>query len=158
MPRGFQWSLEDIRNAERAAKIQAEALVKSQREAQERAERQAEKRANRYTPSTPYTKPKPNYSGRSNLRPSSLAGLSMEEYMEVVYTNRTRRVKENPPGSPNYMDARYTPWNWNKIRQKVMDELGCDKATAEQHILETFDENLYREYEDERMERKLGNR
>lgn len=158
MPRGFQWSLEDIRNAERTAKIQAEALVKAQREAQERAERLAERRANRYTPSTPYIKPKPNYSARPKLRPSPLAGLSMEEYMEVVYTNRTRRVRENPPGSPNYMDARYAPWNWNKIRQKVMDELGCDKATAEQHILETFDESLYREYEDERMERKLGNR
>lgn len=158
MPRGFQWSLEDIRNAERAAKIQAEALVKAQREAQEKAERQAERRASRYAQSVSYAKPKKNYSRPTNLRPSPLAGLSMEEYMEVIYTNRARRVRENPPGSPNYMDARYTPWNWNKIRQKVMDELGCDKATAEQHILETFDENLYREYEDERMERKLGNR
>lgn len=158
MPRGFQWSLEDIRNAERAAKIQADALVKAQREAQEKAERQAERRASRNSQYVSRIKPQKSYPTHTNLRPSATAGMSMEEYMGVVYTNRARRVRENPPGSPNYMDARYTPWNWNKIRQKVMDELGCDKATAEQHILETFDENLYREYEDERMERKLGNR
>lgn len=157
MPRGFQWSLEDIRNAERAAKIQAEALVKAQREAQEKAERQAERRASRRTSSVSYVKPKSSPT-HVNLRPNPMDGMSMEEYMEYIYTNRARRVRENPPGSPNYMDARYTPWTWKEIRQKVMDELGCDKATAEQHILETFDENLYREYEDERMERKLGNR
>ena len=157
MPRGFQWSGDEIRNAERMAQIQADAIAKAQREAQKRAERLASRRACQSRPVS--SAPTRTYqSSPRRCKPSPFANLSVQEFDELCLNNRARRIRESAPGSPDYMDARYTAKGWYAIIDKVMAEQGCDKETAKQYIAQHFDETLYREYEDDKLERKLGNR
>ena len=133
MPHGTQWSYDELRNAEREAKIYADALVEAQRREAERQRKFQESctRSNQSYASPPQPQPRVEVRTRTEYvvlgKPSP---MELEMTMEVL--------RKATFGSPEYLRARYGIKIFNSKVQALVDVMGISKEEAEYHLSRTY--------------------
>lgn len=155
MPHGFQWSLDEIRNAERMAQIQAEAVRQAMRKELQSRPTPA---SSVYTP--PQPKPEPVRRGRvkpkwPKIYQKSKPELSTKEYLAE---GRAVEAKGAQFGSRYYIEQRYGKKVFNRKAEELSKQQGCSLAEAENRLVSTYSEESWIADEDELVERFLGNR
>lgn len=162
MPHGFQWSLEEIRNAERAAEIQARAIVEAQRKERERQEREDRRRQTeeslRYQPST---SPKPS-SPPIHQPGYYLKELSRKRTKERVRTRiakmRAEKAMAATFGSADYVHNRYGHAVWLGKVTEYRNKFGCSEEEAITLMVRDYKEDEWASLEDPLIEKFMGHR
>jgi len=160
MPHGYQWSHEDYRNAERAAKIQAQAIAEAQRKERERQEKEDQRRkleeSLRYHPSTPYT-PKPS----APLSPCDKE-RAKEQSAKRVRTNvakmRAEKAMAANFGSADYIHNRYGHAVWLGKITEYRNKFGCSEEEAVTLMVRDYKESEWTHLEDPLIEKFMGHR
>lgn len=170
MPRGCQWSLDDVYNARRQAEIQAEANAQALRREYERQKRDQERERDRNQPSTveaprraPY-RPAPSkddiydmelteklHANRDNwAKQKSESRYEQYKYRTAILKYTGGLTWRYQPGTYGYLHVRY---------QKYVEELfkkwkkqGFSDAQARRAIELEYIEEGWRIYEDKYME------
>lgn len=161
MPHGFQWSAEDYRNAERAAKIQAQAIVEAQRKERERQEREDRRRqveeSLRTQPSTPYS-PRPYTPPQSPY----LRERARKESEVRVHTNIAKMRAEKAMaaifGSADYIHNRYGHAVWVGKITEYRNKFGCSEEEAITLMVRDYKESEWTHLEDPLIEQFMGHR
>lgn len=143
MPRGVQWSYDDIRNAERAAKIQAEANAKAWRKEQEKMAEDARRRERQQSSSA---------STSQTTRSSApfVPNPVFEQYgVAATFADLALRT---PFGSRKYLQWRYRHLNGkgtsaSSLAEQLAAEKGWTVEQAWQHLVSTYNEEEWRKYE-----------
>jgi hypothetical protein len=160
MPHGYQWSHEELRNAERAAKIQAQALVEAQRKEQQRLEKEATMRklqeTSGYQSSTPYT-PKPS----APMSPYDIQ-RNKERAAERVHTRiakmRAEKAMAANFGSADYIHNRYGHAVWLGKITEYRNKFGCSEEEAVTLMVRDYKESEWAHLEDPLIEKFMGHR
>lgn len=151
MPRGYQWSWSEIRNAERMANIQAEAI------------RQAIRKENLHRPPAPepqvvervvYVEAPPQRT------PEELAAIreqARRENQQWFAEQHAKWALEAEYGSASYIRHRYY-FSWNQIIEEYRRKYKCSAPQARQIIAWNYTEESFERYEDERIEKLMGHR
>jgi len=160
MPHGYQWSHEDYRNAERAAKIQAQAIAEAQRKERERQEKEDQRRkleeSLRQHTSTTYT-PKPS----APLSPWAKK-RAKEQSAERVHTNvakmRAEKAMAANFGSADYIHNRYGHAVWLGKITEYRNKFGCSEEEAVTLMVRDYKESEWAHLEDPLIEQFMGHR
>lgn len=134
MPHGTQWSYDELRNAEREAKIYADALVEAQRREAERQRKYQESlERNNQSYASPSQQPQPRVEVRTRTeyryidQPSpALLKMQMDVLRKATF------------GSPEYLRARYGTKIFDSKVQALVDVMGISKEEAEYHLSRTY--------------------
>ena len=157
MPHGFQWSAEDYRNAERMAKIQAQAIAEAQSKERERQEREDRRRqveeSLRTRPSTPY-------SPRTSI---PFATEQARRACEVrVHTSiakmRAEKAMAATFGSADYIHNRYGHAVWLGKVTEYCNKFGCSEEEAVTLMVRDYKESEWAHLEDPLIEQFMGHR
>lgn len=157
MPKGVQWSYDDIYNAERMAKIQAEALVEAQREEAKRREREE---ARRYRPPAQEPKKRPSYpqtpvSEYTRARWDREARARQDEWVAKL---RAENALAAVFGSKEYIRNRYGLLTWAKRVKEYQEKFRCSEAEAEELLARDYKESEWKHLEVPAIERFMGHR
>ena len=160
MPHGYQWSHEDYRNAERMAKIQAQAIAEAQRKERERQEKEDQRRkleeSLRQHTSTPYT-PKPPVP----LSPC-FEKRAKEQSAKRVRTNiakmRAEKAMAANFGSADYIHNRYGHAVWLGKITEYRNKFSCSEEEAVTLMVRDYKESEWAHLEDPLIEQFMGHR
>lgn len=162
MPHGYQWSHEDYRNAERAAKIQAQAIAEAQRKERERQDREDRRRqveeSLRYQPSALSS---PSHSCRVQQSPY-LREQARKQSAERVHTNvakmRAEKAMAANFGSADYIHNRYGHAVWLGKVTEYRNRFGCSEEDAVTLMVRDYKESEWAHLEDPLIEKFMGHR
>ena len=157
MPHGFQWSLEDYRNAERMAKIQAQALVEAQRKERDRLEREAQRTVHR-APSTAPVRATPV---RPTLSAFDIEQLRREAEVEndrAIAKMRAEKAMRATFGSAEYIHNRYGHVVWCGKITEYRNKFSCSESEAVTLIVRDYSESEWAHLEDPLIEAFMGHR
>jgi hypothetical protein len=160
MPHGYQWSHEELRNAERAAKIQAQAIIEAQRKEQERLEKEERRRkleeSSGYHSSTTYA-PKPS----TPLGPYAVK-RNKERAAERVHTSIAKMRAEKAMaayfGSADYIHNRYGHAVWLGKITEYRNKFSCSEEEAVTLMVRDYKESEWAHLEDPLIEKFMGHR
>lgn len=162
MPHGYQWSHEELRNAERAAEIQARAIVEAQRKERERLEREESRRRVeeplRYQPSA---LPTPSHQCRVQQSPylRELARKQAEERVHVrIAKMRAGKAMAATFGSADYIHNRYGHAVWLGKVTEYRNKFGCSEEEAVTRMVRDYKEDEWTHLEDPLIEQSMGHR
>lgn len=157
MPKGVQWSYDDIYNAERMAKIQAEALVEAQRKEAERREREE---ARRYRPPAQESKSRPPHPRRpvDEYTRARWDREARERQDEWVAKLRAENALAAVFGSKDYIRNRYGLLTWAAQVKKYQEKFRCSEAEAEELLVRDYKESEWTHLEVPAIERFMGHR
>lgn len=162
MPHGYQWSHEELRNAERAAEIQARAIVEAQRKERERQEKEDRRRqveeSLRYQPSA---LPPPSHSCRVQQSPylRELARKQSEERVHVsIAKMRAGKAMATTFGSADYIHNRYGHAVWLGKVTEYRNKFGCSEEDAITLMVRDYKESEWAHLEDPLIEEFMGHR
>ena len=172
MPKGLQWSLDDVYNARRQAEIQAEANAQALRREYERQKRdqERERERERTQPSTAEEPRKTSYrpapskaaiydaettaklnSNRDNwAKQKSEAKGEQIKYRLAVLKYTSGYTWRHQPGSYGYLKVRYQKYVEELLRK--WKKQGFSEAQAQRAIELEYQEEGWRIYEDKYME------
>lgn len=157
MPHGFQWSLEDYRNAERMAKIQAQALVEAQRKERDRLEREAQRTVRR-APSTAPVRATPVRPTLSAFDIEQLRREAEAENDRAIAKMRAEKAMRATFGSAEYIHNRYGHVVWCGKITEYRNKFGCSEAEAVTLIVRNYSESEWANLEDPLIEAFMGHR
>lgn len=157
MPHGFQWSLEDYRNAERMAKIQAQALVEAQRKERDRLEREAQRTIHR-APSTAPVRATPVRPTLSAFDIEQLRREAEAENDRAIAKMRAEKAMRATFGSAEYIHNRYGHVVWCGKITEYRNKFGCSEAEAVTLIVRNYSEAEWAPLEDPLIEAFMGHR
>ena len=157
MPHGFQWSPEDYRNAERASRIQAQAIVEAQRKEQARLERETRRAARRAPAEAPV--------GAPPVRTTHSAFVEERAWREAEVENaraiakmRAEKAMRATFGSAEYIHNRYGHVVWCGKITEYRNKFGCSEAEAIELIVRNYKESEWTHLEDSLIEAFMGHR
>ena len=158
MPHGYQWSHEDYRNAERAAKIQAQAIAEAQRKERERQEKEDRMRrleeSLRQPTSTPCTPKPPTPLGPQDIK------RNKERSAKRVRTNvakmRAEKAMAANFGSADYIHNRYGHAVWLGKITEYRNKFGCSEEEAVTLMVRDYKESEWAHLEDPLIEKFMG--
>lgn len=155
MPHGFQWSSEDYYNAEKAARIQAQAIVEAQRKEQARLEREARRTAPSKAPvsATP-------------VRTTRSSAFALEQAWREDEVNNTRAIAKIYAekamranfGSEEYIHNRYGHVVWCGKITEYRNKFSCSESEAVTLIVRNYSESEWAPLEDPLIEAFMGHR
>ena len=157
MPHGFQWSLEDYRNAERMAKIQAQALVEAQRKERDRLEREAQRTVRR----APSAAPVCATPVRPTLSAFDIEQLRREAEAEndrAIAKMRAEKAMRATFGSAEYIHNRYGHVVWCGKITEYRNKFSCSESEAVTLIVRDYSESEWAHLEDPLIEAFMGHR
>lgn len=157
MPHGFQWSPEDYRNAERAAKIQAQAILEAQRKEQARLEREARRTVHRASSKAPVgtTPACTTYSPFT----AELARREAEaENARAIAKMRAEKAMRATFGSADYIHNRYGHVVWCGKITEYRNKFGCSEEEAITLMVRDYKESEWTHLEDPLIEAFMGHR
>lgn len=157
MPHGYQWSHEDYRNAERAAKIQAQAIVEAQRKEQARQEREARRTVHR----APFKASVRTSSSCTTYNPiaAELARREAEaENARAIAKMRAEKAMCAIFGSANYIHNRYGHVVWCGKITEYRNKFGCSEEEAITLMVRDYKESEWAHLEDPLIEAFMGHR
>lgn len=157
MPHGFQWSLEDYRNAERMAKIQAQALVEAQRKERDRLEREAQ-RAVRRAPSAAPVRATPVRSTLSAFDIEQLRREAEAENDRAIAEIRAKKAMRATFGSADYIHNRYGHVVWCGKITEYRNKFSCSEEEAITLLVRDYKESEWANLEDPLIEAFMGHR
>jgi Xaa-Pro aminopeptidase len=161
MPHGYQWSHEELRNAERAAEIQARAIVEAQRKERERQEKEDRMRrlkessghhsSSSSTPSTsrPRVHRPPTEREKEAIKAqvhSNIAKMRAEKAMAANF------------GSADYIHNRYGHAVWLGKVTEYRNKFGCSEEDAITLMVRDYKESEWAHLEDPLIEKFMGHR
>lgn len=171
MAKGFLWSPEDRYNAEKAARIQAEAIREAQRDAEHRAWRDSlhsRQGLSTYKPEAPAPAPVPVRVEPIRSTPRFERPRPVHDDWEPALVKqakrRAERVKELEVGTPEYIKQRYASMpdnyghSWYTVFKGIKAAYECTDDEAWTILLDGYNEEDWRMYESDMIERALGNR
>ena len=162
MPHGYQWSHEELRNAERAAQIQAQAIVEAQRKERERQEREARRRqveeSLHYKPSTSSSLPRPCPAPQSPYDRMRNKERSAERVHTSVAKMRARKAMAANFGSADYIHNRYGHAVWLGKVTEYRNKFGCSEEDAITLMVRDYKESEWAHLEDPLIEQFMGHR
>lgn len=159
MPHGYQWSHEELRNAERAAKIQAEAIAEAQRKERLRQEREFVRRKSevRQTSTPRSSMPirpaemSPHDTKRNNERSAERVRISIAK-------SRAEKAMAATFGSAEYIHNRYGHAVWLGRITEYCNKFGCSKEAAVVLMVRFYKESDWAHLEDPLIEKFMGHR
>lgn len=157
MPHGFQWSPEDYRNAERASRIQAQAILEAQRKEQARLEREARREFRRTLAKEPTRKPPT----RTTYSPVTLELARREAELEntrAIAKMRAEKAMRATFGSADYIHNRYGHVVWCGKITEYRNKFGCSEEEAVELIVRNYLESEWVHLEDSLIEEFMGHR
>ena len=162
MPHSYQWSHEELRNAERMAKIQAQAIVEAQRKERERQEKEAQRRrveeSLRYQPSTSRSSAS---RGPVEMSPYDIQ-RNKERAAERVRTNVAKMRAEKAMaaifGSADYIHNRYGHVVWRGKITEYRNRFNCSEGEAVTLMVRDYKESEWAHLEDPLIEKFMGHR
>lgn len=157
MPHGFQWSLEDYRNAERMAKIQAQALVEAQRKERDRLEREAQRTTHR-APSTAPVRATPVRPTLSAFDIEQLRREAEAENDRAIAKMRAEKAMRATFGSAEYIHNRYGHVVWCGKITEYRNKFSCSESEAVTLIVRDYSESEWAHLEDPLIEAFMGHR
>lgn len=157
MPHGFQWSLEDYRNAERMAKIQAQALVEAQRKERDRLEREAQRTVRR-APSTAPVRATPVRPTLSAFDIEQLRREAEAENDRAIAKMRAEKAMRATFGSAEYIHNRYGHVVWCGKITEYRNKFSCSESEAVTLIVRDYSESEWAHLEDPLIEAFMGHR
>lgn len=157
MPHGFQWSLEDYRNAERMAKIQAQALVEAQRKERDRLEREAQRTIHR-APSTAPVRATPVRPTLSAFDIEQLRREAEAENDRAIAKMRAEKAMRATFGSAEYIHNRYGHVVWCGKITEYRNKFSCSESEAVTLIVRDYSESEWAHLEDPLIEAFMGHR
>jgi hypothetical protein len=160
MPHGYQWSHEDYRNAERAAKIQAQAIAEAQRKERERQEKEDQRRkleeSLRQHTSTPYT-PKPPRPQDPYTQKRNKERAAVRVHTNVAKMRAEKAMAANF-GSADYIHNRYGHAVWLGKITEYRNKFGCSEEEAVTLMVRDYKESEWAHLEDPLIEQFMGHR
>ena len=158
MPHGYQWSHEDYRNAERAAKIQAQAIAEAQRKERERQEKEDQRRrleeSLRYHPSTAHS--------AAPVLTHTPSERAIDKSKVRVHTNvakmRAEKAMAANFGSADYIHNRYGHAVWLGKITEYRNKFGCSEEEAVTLMVRDYKESEWAHLEDPLIEKFMGHR
>lgn len=157
MPHGFQWSLEDYRNAERMAKIQAQALVEAQRKERDRLEREAQRTIHR-APSTAPVRATPVRPTLSAFDIEQLRREAEAENDRAIAKMRAEKAMRATFGSAEYIHNRYGHVVWCGKITEYRNKFSCSEEEAVTLMVRDYKESDWAHLEDPLIEQFMGHR
>lgn len=157
MPHGFQWSHEDYRNAERASRIQAQAIVEAQRKEQARLEREA-RRTVRRAPSKAPVSAAPVSTTHSAFVAERVWREAEAENARAIAKMRAEKAMRATFGSAEYIHNRYGHVVWCGKITEYRNKFGCSEAEAVELIVRNYSESEWAHLEDPLIEACMGHR
>ena len=157
MPHGFQWSPEDYRNAERASKIQAQAIVEAQRKEQARLEREARRAARRAPAEAPVGIPPTRTTHSAFVEERAWREAEIEN-ARAIAKMRAERAMRATFGSAEYIHNRYGHVVWCGKITEYRNKSGCSEEEAVELIVRNYLESEWAHLEDPLIEAFMGHR
>lgn len=157
MPHGFQWSPEDYRNAERASRIQAQAIMEAQRKEQARLEREARRTVCR-TPSAAPVGTTPVSTTHSAFTAERVWREAEAENARAIAKMRAEKAMRATFGSADYIHNRYGHVVWCGKITEYRNKFGCSEAEAVELIVRNYSESEWAHLEDPLIEAFMGHR
>ena len=157
MPHGFQWSPEDYRNAERASRIQAQAIMEAQRKEQARLEREA-RRTVRRAPSAAPVGTTPVSTTHSAFTAERVWREAEAENARAIAKMRAEKAMRATFGSAEYIHNRYGHVVWCGKITEYRNKFGCSEAEAVELIVRNYSESEWAHLEDPLIEAFMGHR
>lgn len=161
MPHGYQWSHEELRNAERAAKIQAQAIVEAQRKERARQEREDRRKkveeSLRYQPSTS-SSPKPRTSYQDPFRREIAQQQAAERVRTSIARMRAEKAMAAIVGSADYIHNRYGHAVWLGKVTEYRNKFSCSEEEAIILMVRDYKESEWAHLEDPLIEQFMGHR
>lgn len=157
MPHGFQWSLEDYRNAERMAKIQAQALVEAQRKERDRLEREAQRTVRR-APSAAPVRATPVRPTLSAFDIEQLRREAEAENDRAIAEIRAKKAMRAIFGSADYIHNRYGHVVWCGKITEYRNRFSCSEEEAITLLVRDYKESEWANLEDPLIEAFMGHR
>lgn len=157
MPHGFQWSPEDYRNAERASKIQAQAILEAQRKEQARLEREARRAARRAPAEAPVGVPPARTTHSAFVEERAWREAEIEN-ARAIAKMRAEKAMRATFGSAEYIHNRYGHVVWCGKITEYRNKFGCSEAEAIELIVRNYKESEWTHLEDPLIEAFMGHR
>lgn len=157
MPHGFQWSPEDYRNAERASKIQAQAILEAQRKEQARLEREARRAARRAPAEAPVGVPPVRTTHSAFVEERAWREAEIEN-ARAIAKMRAERAMRATFGSAEYIHNRYGHVVWCGKITEYRNKFGCSEEEAIELIVRNYLESEWAHLEDPLIEAFMGHR
>ena len=157
MPHGFQWSAEDYRNAEKAAKIQAQAIVEAQRQEQARLEREA-RRTDHRAPSEAPVRATPVRTPPDALSLKLAWRKAEAENARAIAKMRAEKAMRAIFGSAEYIHNRYGHVVWCGKITEYRNKFSCSESEAVTLIVRNYSESEWAHLEDPLIETFMGHR
>lgn len=157
MPHGFQWSPEDYRNAERASKIQAQAILEAQRKEQARLEREARRAARRAPAEAPVGVPPVRTTHSAFVEERAWREAEVEN-ARAIAKMRAERAMRATFGSADYIHNRYGHVVWCGKITEYRNKFGCSEEEAIELIVRNYLESEWTHLEDPLIEAFMGHR
>lgn len=157
MPHGFQWSPEDYRNAERASKIQAQAILEAQRKEQARLEREARRAARRAPAEAPVGVPPVRTTHSAFVEERAWREAEVEN-ARAIAKMRAERAMRATFGSADYIHNRYGHVVWCGKITEYRNKFGCSEEEAIELIVRNYLESEWAHLEDPLIEAFMGHR
>lgn len=162
MPHGYQWSHEELRNAQRAAEIQARAIVEAQRKERERLEQEERRRKAeeflRYQPSAPKPQPSPCPVYQDPYLRERAKERSAKRVHASVAKMRAEKAMAAPFGSADYIHNRYGHAVWLGKVTEYRNKFGCSEEEAIPLMVQEYKEDEWAHLEDPLIEQFMGHR
>lgn len=136
MPHGTQWSYDELRNAERAAQIQADAMRQAYREMMQEQERYAR----RPEPERVAPPPKPSEPPMSPVRYEAYKIRCEAAARRRDYEERLAVLKVAAPGTIPWIRARYGRKVWDAKVREYQERFSCTKLEAEPLVARDYKE------------------
>lgn len=156
MPHGYQWSHEEIRNAERAAKIQAQAIAEEQRKERMRQEREERMRPTQHAADCSSASAAPPV---SIGRPSSMARKAAEKRVaNLIAESRAEKAMRATFGTADYIHNRYGHVVWCGKITEYRNKFGCSEEEAIELLVRNYKESEWAHLEDPLIEAFMGHR
>ena len=159
MPRGYQWSHEDYRNAERAAKIQAQAIIEAQRKEQARQEREARRYTSTPHVEAPRSKPAPAPRVYLSAYEEARAKKEADERMaHRIAKMRAEKATAAIFGTEEYIHNRYGHVVWTGKVTEYRNKFACSEEEAVTLLVRDYKEEEWVPLEDPLIEMYMGHR
>lgn len=157
MPHGYQWSHEELRNAERMAKIQAQAMVEAQRKERERQEREARRTTHRASAPEP-TRTSSTHTTYSPVTLELARREAEAENNKAIAKIHAEKAMRAVFGSAEYIHNRYGHVVWCGKITEYRNKFGCSEAEAVTLIVRNYSESEWAHLEDPLIETFMGHR
>ena len=157
MAHSFQWSPEDYRNAERLARIQAQAIMDAQRKERARLEREARRETHRVT-SLASTRTPPHQNTYSTYTMRRIWQEAEIENARAIAKMRAEKAMRATFGSAEYIHNRYGHVVWCGKITEYRNKFGCSEEDAIARIVRDYSESAWAHLEDPLIEAFMGHR